>query len=166
MARNTNLAVIADEYPHRNSPLSLTLDGEIKRLANERGESIEQIQKGIAAFLSISTRQVYNYRMGKTLIPETQILKFCKQFNSLALATVWLCEESEEGLPDDFDFVRFANESARTVLQTHDKYLEAFEDKKINGFELTELKKSTAKSKACLNRLEFIAEANYQRRAA
>ncbi len=164
--KSHKLLVIADEYPHRNSLLALTLEDEIKRLASERDESIEQVQKGLAAFLSISTRQVYNYRMGKTLIPETQILKFCKQFNSLALATAWLGEESGEDLPDEFDLVRFANQSARTVLQTHDKYLEAFEDSSINGFELTELKKSTAKSKASLSRLQDIAEANYQQRRA
>lgn len=155
-----------EEHPFRNSLLALTLEAEIKRCATEREEPVGAIINKLARFTGASERQIYNYRVGKTQIPENKILIFCKQFLSSALATAWLADDAAMEEPDGFDLVKLANRSCRQVLDTHSAFLAAFDDGQIDGFELTDLKTRTAATFAEFSRLQAIAEADYQRRRA
>lgn len=155
-----------EEFPHKNSLHSLTLESEIKRIAAERVEPMERVVRKLAEMSGIGERQIYNYRTGKTDIPSSLIPVFCRQFgsNALAMAILQQCRESDE--QDCFDLVRLANQSARTTLQAHDKFLEAFDDGHINGFEYNELKKASAGAIANFHRLDQIVEDAYSRRRA
>lgn len=168
MKRKPNNKVVAmhEQYPFKNSPQSLTFETEIKRTAKERGETIDQTVEILSDLSGVSVRQIYNYRNGVTDIPSGLIPAFCKQFgsNALAMAILKQCGETDE--LENFDIVRLANQSARNTLQAHDRFLEAFDDGKIDGFEMNELKKVTASSVASFHRLEQVAENHYNRRRA
>lgn len=155
-----------EEYPFKNSPQSLTLDCEIKRIAAERDESTDKTIKNLADLSNLSERQIYNYRTGKTDIPSGLIPVFCNQFGSNALAMAILKQCCRTAECDDFDIVRLANVSARHTLAAHERFLEAFDDGVIDGFELNELKKQTAAGVANFHRLEQVAEDAYNRRRA
>ncbi len=161
-----NVVQMRDKYPYKDSPQSLTLESEIKRLAADRQESIETIIKRLADFSGISERQIYYYRSGKCDIPAGHIPAFCKQFrsNALAMAILQQCEDCEP--LDCYDIVRVATKSARETLQVHDAFLEVFDDGRVDGYERTKLKRLTAGAIANFNRLDEIAETNYQRHAA
>lgn len=161
-----NIVEMREQFPFKNSPQSLTLENEIKRIAKEREESIEQTISNLAELSGIGERQIYNYRNGKTDIPAGLLAVFCNQFGSNALAMTILkqCEPCNE--MDGFDVVQLANESCRQTLTAHNLFLEAFADGKIDGFENTRLKKAAAGAVACFHRLDGIAEADYQRRRA
>ena len=164
----SNLEIVRkhDEYPFKESLLALTLEAEIKRTSEEREESVGSLVKKLAKFAGLSERQIYNYRTGKTQIPENQITTLCKQFRSAALMIAWLQDDAAMDEPEGFDLVQLANRSAQQVLNTHCKYLAAFDDGKIDGFELSELKLATATTVAHFHHLQSIAEADYQRRRA
>lgn len=153
-----------DEYPFRNSLLALTLDNEIYRLANEKGLQVGEVITKLANNTNVSERQIYNYRSGKTDFQASHIPVFCKEFgsNALALALLNLCDETEIEVPEDFDIVSLASRTARHTLSHHEKFLNAFEDKQIDGFELTHLKHSTAESIRNMRLLEEIAITSYE----
>lgn len=161
-----NLLSMREQFPFKNSLQSLTLENEIKRIAAEREESIEETINKLSHLSGITVRQIYNYRNGKTDIPSGLIPVFCRQFgsNALAMAILKQCEPTPE--IEDFDLVKLANKSARQTLKAHDRFLEAFEDGKIDGFEINELKKATAGAVANFHRLEGIAEDAYDRQCA
>lgn len=154
---------ISQQYPFKDTPLALTLTNEIKRVAEQRGEEIGTVIKHLARFTNLTERQIYNYRTGKTQIPENLILTFCLQFRSTALATAWLLEKDAIDLLDSYDLIRLAGTSARNVLKTHDSFLEAFEDGNIDGFEITKLRQETSGAVASFHQLREIAEAHYLR---
>lgn len=160
------VVLMHEKYPYKNSPQSLTLESEIKRIAADRGESIELTIDRLSEFSGVTVRQIYNYRSGKCDIPSGMIPIFCNEFgsNALVMAILKQCKPSEE--VESFDIVKLANQSARNTLQTHDRFLEAFDDGTIDGFELNELKKKTAASIADFHRLEQVAEDHYNRRRA
>jgi len=153
-------------YPFKNSPQSLTFESEIKRVAKEREDSIEKTIENLSEMSGVTVRQIYNYRNGVTDIPSGLIPIFCKQFGSNALAMSILNQCGETEKIDDYDIVRLANQSAQKTLKVHQDFLVAFEDGKVDGFELMDLKKSTATSVACFHLLEQIAEDNYNRKRA
>ena len=161
-----NVVQMRDKFPYKDSPQSLTLENEIKRMAAEREESIEKTIRLLAGFSGISERQIYNYRSGKCDIPAGHIPIFCQQFKSNALAMTILqqCEECEP--LEAYDIVRLANQSARITLEVHTAFLEAFDDGKIDSFERSKLKKAKAGAVASFNRLDEIADAHYQRQGA
>lgn len=164
--QSEKVAQMRERFPYRNSPQSLTLESEIKRVAEERGEAIDLTIERLSEFSGIGVRQIYNYRSGKCDIPSSQIPIFCKEFgsNALAMSVLQQCEAAE--LLESYDIVRLANQSARHTLQVHDDFLAAFDDNVVDGFELTNLKKKKAKAVAHFNQLEQIAEAHYERQAA
>lgn len=166
MKRNrvANVVPMHEQYQFKNSPQSLTLECEIKRIAGERGESIDQTIKNLADLSGVSERQIYNYRSGKTDIPAGLIPIFCNQFKSNALAMAILRQCCATDDCDGFDIVRLANQSARHTLAAHERFLEAFDDDIIDGFELNELKRQTAAGVANFHRLEQVAEDAYNRR--
>lgn len=153
-----------EEYPFRNSLLALTLDAEIKRIALEREEAVGDTIKKLAKLSGVHERQIYNYRSGKSQIPDDKILIFCKQFRSVALSVAWLQVEAAMDELEELDLVQLANRTCQQVLGAHSAFLEAFDDGKIDGFELTNLKTKRAAAFAGVNRLMEIAEADYQRR--
>jgi hypothetical protein len=164
--KKPKLVQLHNQYPYKNSPQSLTLDTEIKRIAEDRGESIGLTIKRLAEFSGITERQIYNYISGKCDIPSGQIPVFCREFGSNALAMTIL-QQCGETLPvEDYDIVRLANKSARETLQAHDAFLEVFDDGDIDGFELNKVKKLKAKAVANFNQLEQIAEDSFNRRRA
>lgn len=164
--RAANVVSMHEQYPFKNSPQSLTLECEIKRIAAERDESIDRTIKNLAGLSGVSERQIYNYRNGKTDIPSGLVAVFCNQFgsNALAMAILKQCCRTEDC--EDFDIVRLANRSARHTLSAHERFLEAFDDGTIDGFELNELKKQTAAGVSNFHRLEQVAEDAYNRRRA
>lgn len=164
--KNQNLVQINEKFPYKNSPQSLTLENEIKRTANKRGESIGRTIERLAEFSGITERQIYNYISGKCDVPSGQIVVFCREFgsNALVMSILHQCEESKP--LEEYDIVRLGNKSARETLAVHDTFFEVFEDGEVDGFELTKLKKSKASAVANFNYLEQIAEDNYKRRRA
>ena len=168
MKPKTNSKVVSmhEQYPFKNSPQSLTLECEIKRIADERSESIDQTIKNLAALSGLSERQIYNYRTGKTDIPSGLIAVFCNQFgsNALAMAILRQCEVCEE--VELFDIVLLANKSAQETLGVHAHFLSAFEDGQIDGFEYNESKRKTANAVAHFHRLDKVVEDAYNRRRA
>lgn len=161
-----NVGSMREEYPFKDNPTALTLTNEIKRLAEIREVKMDAMMNELAGVLEVSDRQIYNYRMGKTQIPDDAVLIFCREFRSTAMVAAWLREQNLLDELENFDIVRLANQTARQTLQTHDRFLEAFEDGRIDGFELSDLRSETAKSVASFNRLEQVAEDAYNRRRA
>lgn len=162
--KNPKIVQMHENYPHKNSPQSLTLETEIKRIAGDRGESIGRTIERLAEFSGVGERQIYNYIGGKTDIPAGQIPVFCREFgsNALAMSIIHQCEQTEP--IEEYDIVRLGSKSARETLIVHELFMEAFDDGEIDGFELTKLKKSKASAVANFNHLEQIAEDNFQRR--
>lgn len=160
------LARIKDEFPHRNSPVALTFEAEIKRISIEKDLTIGQVMTKLAGFANVDVRQLYNYRSGKTDIPSLLIPKFCKQFhsNALAMAIVSMCNKTEFEERDEFDLTRFCSKTLRDQLQHGDDFLEAFDDGTIDGHELTKLSLSTTKIIRNANRLLEIATFEHNRR--
>ncbi|MGI8556496.1 MAG: hypothetical protein ACR2LT_09105 [Pyrinomonadaceae bacterium] len=157
-----------DEYPLKNTPVTLCFEAEMKRLSAERDEPMGEITAKLAGFCGVSERQIYNYRTGKTEIQPEQIKIFCCQFNSFALGCAWFSTFGiEQDICDEFDLSRFASRTVRNVLQAGDKFLSAFDDGVIDGHELNELELASAQIHRDTNRLVEIARDNYkQRRAA
>ncbi len=137
---------------------------ERKNVGSMREESMENTIELLAKLSGVAARQIYNYRMGKTQIPDNLILLFCREFRSTAMVAAWLREQNTLDELENFEIVQLANRSARQTLQAHDRFLEAFGDGVIDGFELSELKSQTAASMACFQKLEQVAEDAYQRR--
>lgn len=161
-----NVVPLHEQYPFKNSPQSLTLECEIKRIAAERGESIDQTIKILADLSGLSERQIYNYRTGKTDIPSGLIAVFCNQFgsNALAMAILRQCEQCVE--LEAFDIVQMANRSAQEMLGVHQHFLKVFDDGQIDGFEVNEVKRKTASGVAWFHRLEQVVVDAYNRRRA
>lgn len=155
-----------EQFPFKNSPQSLTFDGEIKRIAEERGETIAEASKKLSKLSGIGERQIYNYRVGKTDIPSGLIPVFCIQFGSNALAKSILGQCGQSAEIEDFDLVKLANRSAQDALGVHQHFLSVFEDGKVTGFELNETKIRTNKAVAVFHRLDQIVEDAYNRRQA
>lgn len=160
---NTELAQMREDFPFKNSPQSLTFENEIKRIATEREEPINQTINTLSKMSGVTVRHIYNYRNGKTDIPSGLIPIFCKQFNSNALAMSILtqCETTEEF--EGFDLVKLVNKSGQYALGVHGHFLEIFEDDKVTGYELNESKRLTAGAIAVFHRLDQIVEDAYNR---
>lgn len=154
------------KFPYKNSPQSLTLESEIKRIAVERGETIELTIERLSEFSGVTVRQIYNYRTGKCDIPSGMIPIFCNEFgsNALAMAILKQCQPSEE--IENFDIVKLASQSAQKTLGVHQHFLKVFEDDHIDGFEYNESKRKTAEAIADFHRLEQVVEDTYNRRRA
>ncbi len=152
------------EYPHKNTPVQLAFEAEIKRIAKDRGEPMGATTALLSKFTGVSERQIYNYRMGKTPVAPEQIKIFCEQFNSAALAQAWISTfnvvQTDREL---FDLTRFANKSLRNVLEAGDKFLGAFEDGKIDGHELNELHLAGAAIKRDADQMIEVAVDAYKR---
>jgi hypothetical protein len=161
---NLELVRKNEEFPFKNTPIQLTFEAEILRLSKEREEPIGDVIGKLAKMSGVKERQIYRYRSGSNAIPESSILPFCKQFKSAALVVAWLQAETALDEPEGLDIVQIANRSCKQVLETHSRYLSAFDDGQIDGFELAELKRNTAATVASFHFLQNIAEANYQRR--
>ncbi len=147
-----------EEYQYKNSPQSLTLSSEIRRVSEETNMPVNAVIKSLAKNCGVSERQIYNYRSGKTDIPIAVVSACCKRFksSSLALSVLDQCEGME--LPEAFDIVRLANRSARATLEAHCEFLQAFNDGTICGAELTRLKEIKAKAISSFHSLEQVAE--------
>lgn len=156
-----------DEYPHKNTPVTLCFEAEVKRLSDEREEPIGKLIANLARLSGVSERQIYNYRAGKTEIAPEQIKIFCQQFDSFALGCAWFSTFGiEQDICDEFDLSRFASRTVRNVLQCGDKFLSAFDDGKIDGHEMNDLELASAQIQRDARRLTEIARDNYNRRRA
>lgn len=157
-----------EEYPYKNTPVTLCFEAEIKRIAAERDEALSEVIAKLARMSGVSERQIYHYRQGKTEIAPEQIKIFCQQFNSFALGCAWFSTFGiEQEICDEFDLSRFASRTVRNVLRAGDKFLSAFDDGKIDGHEMNELELASAQIQRDARRLTEVARDNYnQRRAA
>lgn len=155
-----------NEYPSRLSPIALTFEAEIKRLAEEKGLSIEATMTKLAGFTGISTSQLYNYRCGKTPIPADHIPVFCKQFesNALAMTVLNMCSETPIDELDGLDHTRLCNKSVRAFLEAGAVYQEVMEDGVVDGHEEIRFSGVHARVGAANNRmLENLRAARRQR---
>ncbi len=156
-----------EEYPYKNTPVTLCFEAEVKRIADERDESLSEVISKLARMSGVGERQIYNYRQGKTEIAPEQIKIFCQQFNSFALGCAWFSTFGiEQEICDEFDLSRFASRTVRNVLQAGDKFLSAFDDGKIDGHEMNELELASAQIQRDARRLTEVARDNYNRRRA
>ncbi len=164
--KRKNVGSEREEYPFKDSPSAVTFTNEIKRIAQQREEDMSLTMEKLAKVVSLNVRQIYNYRMGRTQIPDNLILIFCRQLRSTAMAAAWLREQDAMDELENFDLIKLANESAQETLKVHQQFLESFEDGQIDGFEFSESKRRTAKAVACFHRLDQVVEDAYNRRRA
>lgn len=159
---------MSEEYPAKDSLVALTLENEITRIASEKGLEIGTVTKRLSLAVGVGERHIYDYRSGKTDIPAMLIPKFCREFgsNALAMSVLTICTDTEFDERDPFDLGRFASQSVRNVLKGGDDFLEAFDDGRIDGYELAKLKRSTARIIRDANRLLEVATVEHQRRRA
>lgn len=156
-----------NEFPFKNTPVMLCFEAEIKRLSNESGQPIGKVTAKLSELSGVSERQIYNYRSGKTEISPDLIKIFCQQFNSFALGCAWFSTFNiEQDICDEYDLSRFASKTVRNVLKAGDKFLGAFEDGKIDGYEMNELELASAQIQRDARRLTEIARDNYRRQRA
>lgn len=160
-------AKVRELYPYKNTPLQLCFEAEIRRIAEDRAETMAQIISKLAEMSGVTERQIYNYRNGKTEIQPEQIRIFCEQFGCIALAMAWISTFAVEQEDFDlYDLSRFASQTVRNVLKTGDKFLEAFEDGRIDGHEMNELELASAQIQRDARRMTEVARDNYNRRRA
>jgi hypothetical protein len=147
--------------------LALTLDAEIKRVSNKEQISIEDLVKEVARITECSTRQVYNYRSGKWLLPGEHIPALCKRFGSRALlhALEDSCRETPIEIPEDFDLTRLVSQTVREDLKYYEQFLDDFEsDGGIDPSELVELRELAERVIGNAYRFVEIASDNCERR--
>lgn len=153
-----------EEYPFKNTPVTLCFEAEIKRIAEEREEPMGDVIAALGKLSGVSERQIYHYRQGKTEIQPEQIKIFCQQFNSFALGCAWFSTFGiEQEICDEFDLSRFASRTVRNVLQAGDKFLAAFDDGAIDGHEMNELELASAQIQRDARRLTEMARDNHNR---
>ena len=163
----TNVVQMRDKHQFKNTPVTLCFEAEIKRIIDERGESAAEVTKRLAAMSGVSERQIYHYRNGITELQPNHIKIFCQQFGSSALAFAWFSTFNvEQEQLDEFDLSRFASQTVRNVLSAGDKFLSAFDDGKIDGFEMNELELASAQIQRDARRFVEVARDNYNRRRA
>jgi hypothetical protein len=165
MAADLKLVNDKSEIP---SPIALTFEAEIKRIAAEKGLEIGRVMEKLSGFTGISTTHLYNYRTGKTPIPADLIPVFCRQFESKALAMTLLalCDEPD-GEHEDMDLTKFCSRSTREMLAFGEEFLEAFDDGRIDGHEEMKLRSTHAKIIRNANRkLELVVSARRRSRNA
>ena len=156
-----------DEYPYKNTPVTLCFEAEVARISEEREETKAQIIAKLAEFSGVSERQIYHYRQGKTEIAPEQIKIFCQQFSSFALGCAWFSTFGiEQEMFDEFDLSRFASRTVRNVLQAGDKFLSAFDDGRIDGHEMNDLELASAEIQRDARRMTEVARDAYKRRMA
>lgn len=158
---------LVDDKPESPSPIALTFEAEIKRIAAEKGLEIGKVMEKLSGFTGISTTHLYNYRTGKTPIPADLIPVLCKQFHSRALAMtlIAMCDETPEDDHDGLELTQFCSRSTREMLSFGEEFLAAFDDGKIDGHEEMRLRNSHAKIIRNANRkLELVVSARRRNR--
>ena len=74
----------AKDYPARLSPLALTFEAEIKRIAAAANRNLADVMRELSKASGVTENHLYNYRNGKTDIPGSLIRIFCSMFSSCA----------------------------------------------------------------------------------
>jgi hypothetical protein len=125
-----------------HSPLALTFNAEIKRVAAETKISIGEIMELLAKKTGLEERQLYHYRSGKCDIPALLIPIFCRHFesNALAMTLVGLCEIEDFEPGDGLDLIGFSAKTLQDMLAGAQVFVDAAKDGKIDGNELLEIK--------------------------
>lgn len=151
-----------------HSPVALTFDAEIKRLAAEKGKQIGEMMTKLAEFTGLDERHLYNYRSGKTDIPSLLIPVFCKQFesNALAMSVVSMCETDDFDERDSYDLAKLCTGTIRAMLKGGEEFIDAFDDGRIDGHELIKLKNTRARIVRDANRLVEVATHAHERRVS
>lgn len=146
--------------------LALTLDGEFKRVAKAEQVSMDDLVTECARLIECSTRQLYNYRSGKWLLPGEMIPRLCKRFGSLALlhALEDECRETSIEIPEQFELSRLVSQTVRDDLRHYERFLDAFEDGVIERGEMEELRASGDRIVQNVRQFEAIAAADHARR--
>lgn len=156
------------EYPARLSPVALTFEAEIKRLAMETKSEIKEVMSDLAKASGLSESQLYNYRSGKTPIPADLIPELCRQFHSKALAMAVLnaCDDVVDDHSEPLDLTRFCSSTVRDMLAGGEEFMDAFDDGRVDGHELTRLSHRAAKISRDSYRLLEVARAARHRSIA
>jgi hypothetical protein len=151
-----------------HSPIALTFEAEVKRMAAEKGLSMEQTMSKLAGFTGLDERQLYNYRSGKCDIPCLLIPVFCKQFesNALAMALIGMCDDANFDADDAFDLARFCAGIVQDMLKGGVAFMDMLEDNRLDGREIVRIKNVRAKLVRDINRLVEVAVTAHERRAA
>jgi len=146
--------------------LALTLDVEFKRVAKVEKISMEDLVDECARLVKCSSRQIYNYRSGKWLLPGEMIPALCKRFGSLSLLHVLAdgCRETAVEIPEQFELSRLVSQTVREDLKHYERFLGAFEDGVIEKGELEELLISGERVIQNVRQFEAIAVADFERR--
>ena len=148
--------------------LALTLDDEFKRVAKAEQISMDELVAECARLVDCSTRQLYNYRSGKWLLPGEMIPALCKRFKSLSLlhALAEGCQETTVEIPEQFELSRLVSQTVREDLKHYEQFLAAFEDGVIEKVELEELRVSGQRVVQNVRYFEAIAVGDFERRSA
>jgi hypothetical protein len=153
------------DYPFRDTSLPLCLTAEIERVAKAQQKSKAEIISDLAKAVKVDARQIYHFRQGKCEIPPEKIRAFCEVLNSAALCAAWVTtfkiEHPERG---QFDLAKLVTTAVRENLSIGDAFMAAFEDMKITGFELSDLRMRRTIAVRNLDRLIEAAEDSYVRR--
>ncbi len=147
--------------------LALTLDREFKRVAKDENIPMDELVAECARLVGCSTRQIYNYRSGKWLLPGEMIPALCKRFGSLALLHVLAdgCRETSVEVPEQFELSRLVAQTIREDMGHYARFLDAFEDGVVERRELDDLLDSGARVIQNVRQFEAIAVAGHERRA-
>jgi hypothetical protein len=134
-----------NDYPFKNTPLQLCFEAEITRISKEREEPMAETVDKLAQLAGVTSRQIYNYKSGKSEITPDLVKTFCFQFGSTALGCAWLTGFGiEQPECDQFDLTLVVSRKTQNVLRLGTQMFEAFEDNKIDGFELNKLHTTAA----------------------
>ncbi len=166
MSIKSKLSLVAGpEKPAAHmSQLALTFEAEIKRIAGEAGVQIADVMRELSNVSGVSENHLYNYRSGRTDIPGSTIKVFCSIFRSNALASVLMIDEIEFEDDDAYDLARMCNRHVRSMLESGEEFLDAFEDGHIDGHEEIKLARTTARIRRDSFRLLEVAQSFRRRR--
>src|SRR5262249_9661699 len=124
--------------------LAKLLDREFVRVAKEEDLSLSDLVGQVAQETAYSSRQIYNFREGRTELPASLVPYFCSRFKSRALIDLLSddCEPLSVEVPELFDLARLTSGAVRETLKHYERYLDAFESNGIDARELEELEES------------------------
>lgn len=155
-----------DEFPARLSPVKLAFEAEIQRVIADDGINCEDLIKQLADVAGVVPGQIYNYRSGKTIIPELSIPKFCRFFgsNAIAMAMVEACYTPDVDEHDDIDLSLLISRTIQDFLKLGDEFIEAMTDGTITGREYAKLSFAKARIHRNAHRLGEVIDFEYNRR--
>jgi len=148
--------------------MARTLDQEFVRVAKLEDRPLAELVGQVAQDTGYSTRQLYNFREGRTELPASLLPYLCARFGSGALVDLLLAECTPQVIevPELFDLARLTSGAVKDTLKHYERYLDAFESNGVDAGELEELEQSGERVIQTVRQFHAIATADHQKRAS